>query len=154
MKPIWELVIFNQEVRGQPWIRTPSLKVEFPGGSDGKASVYNVETWVRSLGWEVPWRRKRQPTPVLLPRKSHDGGAWCPWGRKESDTTERLHFHFHATYVHRLLYTRHRPGMRDIEMTQVVPIHCSTGRDRKETRSISKISSTLGSIWSLSEKWK
>ena len=25
------------------------------------------ETWVRSLGWEVPWRRKRQPTPVLLP---------------------------------------------------------------------------------------
>ena len=29
------------------------------------------ETWVLSLGWEVPWRRKRQPTPVLLPRKSH-----------------------------------------------------------------------------------
>ena len=29
------------------------------------------ETWVRSLGWEVPWRRKRQPTPVVLPRKSH-----------------------------------------------------------------------------------
>ena len=25
------------------------------------------ETWVRSLGWEVPWRRKWQPTPVLLP---------------------------------------------------------------------------------------
>ena len=21
-----------------------------------------------------------------------DGGAWCPWGRKESDMTERLHF--------------------------------------------------------------
>ena len=21
-----------------------------------------------------------------------DGGAWYPWGRKESDTTERLHF--------------------------------------------------------------
>ena len=21
-----------------------------------------------------------------------DGGAWCPWGCKESDTTERLHF--------------------------------------------------------------
>ena len=29
------------------------------------------ETWVQSLGQEVPWRRKRQPTPVLLPRKSH-----------------------------------------------------------------------------------
>ena len=21
-----------------------------------------------------------------------DGGAWCPWGRKELDTTERVHF--------------------------------------------------------------
>ena len=29
------------------------------------------ETWVRSLGWEVPWRRKWQSTPVLLPGKSH-----------------------------------------------------------------------------------
>ena len=29
------------------------------------------ETWVLSLGREVPWRRKRQPTPELLPRKSH-----------------------------------------------------------------------------------
>ena len=26
-----------------------------------------------------------------------DGGAWCPWGRKESDTTERLHFHFECS---------------------------------------------------------
>ena len=29
------------------------------------------ETWVRSLGWEDPWRRKWQPTPLLLPRKFH-----------------------------------------------------------------------------------
>ena len=29
------------------------------------------ETWVRSLGREDSWRRKWQPTPVLLPRKSH-----------------------------------------------------------------------------------
>ena len=24
-----------------------------------------------------------------------DGGAWCPWGHKESDMTERLHFHLY-----------------------------------------------------------
>ena len=29
------------------------------------------ETWVPSLGRKVPWRRKWQPTPVLLPRISH-----------------------------------------------------------------------------------
>ena len=27
---------------------------DFPGGSDGKASVYNAETRVQSLGWEDP----------------------------------------------------------------------------------------------------
>ena len=37
-----------------------------------------------------------QPTPVLLPGKSHGRRslAGCsPWGLKESDTSERLHFH-------------------------------------------------------------
>ena len=29
------------------------------------------ETRVRSLGWEVPWRKKWQSPPVLLPGKSH-----------------------------------------------------------------------------------
>ena len=43
------------------------------------------------------WRRKCQPTPVLLPGKFHGWRSlvgYSPWGRKESDTTERLHFHF------------------------------------------------------------
>ena len=34
------------------------------------------ETQVRSLGWEDPWRRKQQPTPVLLPGKSHGRRVW------------------------------------------------------------------------------
>ena len=46
-------------------------------------------------------RRQWHPTPVLLPGKSHGRrslGGCSPWGRLESDTTERLHFtfHFHA----------------------------------------------------------
>ena len=42
-------------------------------------------------------RRQWQATPVLLPRKSHGwrSPVGCiPWGRYESVTTERLHFHF------------------------------------------------------------
>ena len=38
-----------------------------------------------------------QPTPVLLPGKSHGRRSLVgcsPWGREESDRTERLHFHF------------------------------------------------------------
>ena len=52
------------------------------------------ETRVRFLGWEYPWRRKWQSTPALLPGKSHGWRSligYSPWGRKESDTTERLH---------------------------------------------------------------
>ena len=50
------------------------------------------KTWVG----KIPWRRKWQSTPVLLPGKSHGQRSlvgYSPWGSKESDTTERLHFH-------------------------------------------------------------
>ena len=53
------------------------------------------ETWVLSLGWEDPVERKWQLTLVLLPGKFHGLRSligYSPWGRKESDTTERLHF--------------------------------------------------------------
>ena len=53
------------------------------------------ETWVRSLGWEDPLRRKWQSIPVLLPGKSHGQkslAGYSPWGHKELDTTEWLHF--------------------------------------------------------------
>ena len=42
-------------------------------------------------------RRQWHPTPALLPGKSHGWRSLVgcsPWGREESDTTERLHFHF------------------------------------------------------------
>ena len=41
----------------------------------------------------IPWRRKRQPTLVSLPRKSHGQRSLVgcsPWSRKESGTTEHL----------------------------------------------------------------
>ena len=49
------------------------------------------------------WRRQWQPTPVLLPGKSHGWRSLVvgcsPWGRKESDMTERLHFHFSLSCI-------------------------------------------------------
>ena len=53
----------------------------FPGGSDG------FNSWVG----KIPWRRKWQSTPALLPGKSHGRRSltgYSPWGRKELDTTE------------------------------------------------------------------
>ena len=46
-------------------------------------------------------RRQWHPTPLLLPGKSHGQRSlvdYSPWGRKESDTTEQLHFHFHTYF--------------------------------------------------------
>ena len=47
-------------------------------------------------------RRQWQPTLVLLPGKSHGQRSLVgcsPWGRKESDTTERLHFDFSLSCI-------------------------------------------------------
>ena len=44
-------------------------------------------------------RRQWHPTPVLLPGKSHGQRSlvgYSPWGCKESDMTEQLHFHFNT----------------------------------------------------------
>ena len=54
------------------------------------------ETQVRSLGQEDPVEKKWQPTPVFLPKNSHGWrslAGYSPWGRRESDTTEQLHFY-------------------------------------------------------------
>ena len=47
-------------------------------------------------------RRQGHLTPVLLPGESRGRGSpvGCgPWGREESDTTERLHFHFSLSCI-------------------------------------------------------
>ena len=47
-------------------------------------------------------RRHWQPTPVLLPGKSHGWRSLVgcsPWGPEESDMTERLHFHFSLSRI-------------------------------------------------------
>ena len=46
--------------------------------------------------------RQWQSTLVLLPRKSHGWRSLVgcsPWGWEESDTTERLHFHFSLSCI-------------------------------------------------------
>ena len=76
--------------------------LRFRGDSDARKSAHNsrrpgFNPWMRM----IPWRREWLPTPVFLPGKSHGQRSlvgFSPWGRKESNTTERLpfHFHFHA----------------------------------------------------------
>ena len=56
------------------------------------------ETWVRSLGREDSLEKETATHSSTLawkiPWTEELGAGYCPWGRKESGTTERLHFHF------------------------------------------------------------
>ena len=59
--------------------------------------VETVMKKLKKLLQKIIRRRQWHPTPVLLPGKSHGQRSLVgcsPWGREESDTTERLHFHF------------------------------------------------------------
>ena len=69
---------------GLPWWLRP-YSVCIQRGRPG------FDPWVS----KIPWRRTWQPTPVLLPGKSHRQRSvvgYSPWGCKESDMTEWLHF--------------------------------------------------------------
>ena len=76
-------------------------RIGFPGGTVVKNYPAMQETqrcgfypWVR----KIPWRRKWQATPVILPGESHGQRSLVGYivlgFAKELDTTERLHFHF------------------------------------------------------------
>ena len=85
-------------------VYTPPI-LSFPSGLAGKESTCNaVDTGDSGLFPRLrrfPWRRKWQATSVSLPGESHGQrslAATVPWGRKESDMTERhscMHTHMH-----------------------------------------------------------
>ena len=81
--------------------------------------IYMQSTSCETLGWrkhklesrlpgeisitsDIQRRRQWHPTPVFLPGKSHGWRSLVgcsPWGRRESDTTERLHFPFSLSCI-------------------------------------------------------
>ena len=89
----------------------PDALLDFPSGSDGKESAYNVGD-LGSIPWvrKIPWRRKWQPTPVLLLGK-------IPWiekpDRLQSTGSQRvghdwvtsLHFKYFIDVIHNLTFT-------------------------------------------------
>ena len=55
-----------------------------------------------NIAIEATRRKRWHHTPVLLPGKSHGQRSLVgcsPWGRKELDMSERLHFHFSLSCI-------------------------------------------------------
>ena len=82
------------------------------------------ETQIRSLGQEdPPWRRKWQPTPVLLPGKSHGQRSLVGYsrgGHKESDTTEQLHVHVNFSSYHDFAFSVNSHGIHPFAQSKVL----------------------------------
>ena len=82
------------KIRSQQWkfaVTLPWSAHEFPAPS----------AWINQPSLHMQ-RRQWHPTPVLLPGKSHGRRSLVgcsPWGREESDRTERLHFHFSVSCI-------------------------------------------------------
>ena len=77
---------------------------EAPGRLQSMASLRVRHDWATSLSLFpfMHWGRKWQPTPVFLPGESQGRRSLVgcsPWGCKESDMTERLHFHFSLSCI-------------------------------------------------------
>ena len=96
---------FLVEMPFKTWLYISARK-GLPRWSSGKESTcqcrrFRFNLWVG----KIPWRRKWQPTPVLLPGKSHGWrslAGYSPWGCKELDRTEHIRTH---THTHTLTHT-------------------------------------------------
>ena len=87
--------------RGVGWGR------EMEGVSKGKGYMYTVaqrlkrlppmwETRVQSLGWEDPLEKEMATDSSTSAHGERSLVGYSPRGGKESNTTDRLHFHFHG----------------------------------------------------------
>ena len=99
---------FNSWVRKIPWRRDrlpsplkyswASLVAQLVKRNCLQCGRPGFDPWVG----KIPLEKEMQSTPVLLPGKSHGQRSlvgYSPWGRKELDTTERLHFHFPFPFI-------------------------------------------------------
>ena len=137
----WQLKTFHVFKTGENQLNKDSCKLGCPGGSDSKESAMQetkFNPWVR----KIPWRRKWQPTPVFLCRESHEQRnlvGWSPWGYKELDTTEQLHFSLFINYK----------GIFLLKPSKIPKVYCKQGWVQ------SMVGEEYGLLWShsLSAVW-
>ena len=96
MRCIRNGILFSREEEGNPVI---CYNTDGPWGFPGASAVKNPAASGGDTGSipgsrRFPWRRNQQPTPVVLPGKSHGQrslAGYSLWGHKESNMTEHMH---------------------------------------------------------------
>ena len=88
--PAYSLLIQEAQPSGQAQSSLPSKYCSY---CNPDSRFFKTLFWGQTNNFYKPL--KWQPTPEFLPGKSHGWRSlvgYSPWGRKESDTTEQLHF--------------------------------------------------------------
>ena len=116
---------FQENINFCPWVSVEACcraggtegSSAWMGPSEGGCHCLHYLHHSLASGKEEEW----QPTPVLLPGKSHGWSlvGYSPWGCKESDTTERLHFLPSLIYLRASLVAqtvKRLPAMRETQV--------------------------------------
>ena len=89
---------------------------------------------------KIPWRRKWQPTLVLLPGESHGQRSlvgYSPWCRKESNMTEQLTLSYVCVCV--CVYTTYMWNLKKRIQRNLLTTQKLSHRSRKQTYSYQEI---------------
>ena len=112
---------------------SPIWYLRFLRWLSGKESTYQYnrhgfDPWVK----KIPWRRKLQPTPVLLPGKSHrqrNLQGYSPWSHRVRRDWATEHAHtWHLTLNrsrNKFLIPPSKPTSSNISTLQPSPVSCS-----------------------------
>ena len=102
--------------------------LDFPGGPDGKVSVYNVgnPALIPGLG-RSPGEGNGNPLQYYctMPGKSHEQRSqvgYSPWGCKESDTTERVTHTEYGKENHRVCHKICHLGIHNFGSPNLFPV--------------------------------
>ena len=96
-----------QKTRFHFFLWPSNIPPGFPGGASSKESACQsrrckrcgFDPWVE----KTLWSRKWQPSPVFLPRESHEQKSlvgYSPWGCRKSDTTEWVNTQYAIVYMY------------------------------------------------------
>ena len=120
----------------------------FPGGSEVKTSARNAGDPGSIPGsGRSPGEGNGNALQYSCLENPMDRGAWwytVPQGRKESDTTERLHFHFHYTLGRRSFSMK---GMKNFEIRSPAVLQYGRAIQEKQKVFLFKIFILLKYSW-------
>ena len=110
-KGLWKWLCSSSSVFFLNWIKSISWSPWWLSSKEPVCNAGDTEDTGWIPGFQSPWKRNRQPTPVFLPGKSHEQRSWAGTAHRvaESDMTERLSMHAHISHALGLLSSNFYP---------------------------------------------